>query len=293
MKSTLFCMHVMPHEIEMLERFMKQYRKALSYLDDTDNFTMKVSLNLNPNLTNWEDSELKQDYFVDKFNTLFDGIKNINQIHLDDSLWGTTQQKRESIKLLYDQFIFCDADILLHEHLLKYQLNASYQIHNQMYIISPAIPKWWDTSWDVITHSGLIDKPLGYAHSQEAVDNAFTQNTDDVSLVVVPMAKFGCGMHTLYSRTFWNWTGIPESFGGYGPEDTYGMNCIEVARKHGFEVNQYFLDGIYITEDYINTKPSFDGKVVRIDKKREFYDKAHALGRDELIKFAKRILNLS
>ena len=50
MKSTLFCMHVMPHEIEMLERFMVQYRKALSYLDENDNFTMKVSLNLNPNL---------------------------------------------------------------------------------------------------------------------------------------------------------------------------------------------------------------------------------------------------
>jgi Ran GTPase-activating protein (RanGAP) involved in mRNA processing and transport len=56
MKTTLFCMHVMPHEIEMLERFMVQYRKALSYLDANDNFTMKVSLNLNPELTDWEAS---------------------------------------------------------------------------------------------------------------------------------------------------------------------------------------------------------------------------------------------
>ena len=71
------------------------------------------------------------------------------------------------------------------------------------------------------------------------------------------------------------------------------MNCIDFARKHGFIINQFVLDGIYITEDYINTKPSFDGKVIRVDKKREFYDKAHALGRDELMKFAKRILNLS
>jgi len=103
MKTTLFCMHVMPHEIEMLERFMVQYRKALSYLDANDNFTMKVSLNLNPELTDWEASELKQDYFIEKFNTLFDGIKNINEIITDNSLWGTTQQKRESIKLYYDQ----------------------------------------------------------------------------------------------------------------------------------------------------------------------------------------------
>ena len=291
MKSTLFCMHVMPHEIEMLERFMVQYRKALSYLDENDNFTMKVSLNLNPNLTDWEASELKQDYFVDKFNSLFDGIKNINEIHLDDSLWGTTQQKRESIKLLYDQFIFCDADILLHEHLLKHQLNLSYQLNN-MYIVSPSIPRWWDESWDVIVHKNLLTTRLGYAHSEDAVKNAYTQDVSDISVRVVPVAKFGCGMHTLYSRSFWNFTGIPDSFGGYGPEDTYAMNCIDVARKYGHEIHQVLLDGIYITEDYINNKPSFIDKIVRIDKKKEFYDKAHALGRDELLVFAKRILNL-
>jgi hypothetical protein len=284
-------MHVMPHEIEMLERFMTQYRKALSYLDVNDNFTMKVSLNLNPELTDWEVSELKQDYFIEKFNSLFGGIKNINEVVTDNSLWGTTQQKRESIKLLYDQFIFCDADILLHEHLLKYQLNLSYQLQN-MYIVSPSIPKWWDSSWDVIVHKDLLSKDLGYAHTEEAVKNAYTQDVSNVSVRNVPLAKFGCGMHTLYSRSFWNFTGIPDSFGGYGPEDTYGMNCIDVARKYGFEITQLLLDGIYITEDYINTKPSFDGKVVRIDKKREFYDRAHALGRDELLNFAKRILNL-
>jgi len=292
MKSTLFCMHVMPHEIELLERFMLQYRRALSYLDSNDNLTIKVSLNLNPELTDWDKSELKQDYFINKFNSFFDGIKNINQICTDTSLWGTTQQKRESIELMYEQFIFCDADILLHEHLLKHQLNFSYTL-NGMYIVSPAIPRWWDETWDTLVHSGMMHTGLGYAHSEEAVKNAYIQNVDSVSVRTVPRVKFGCGMHTLYSRSFWNYVGIPESFGGYGPEDTYGMNCADVAKKYGVEINQYLIDGIYITEDYINNKPSFDGKVVRIDKKREFYDKAFAIGREELLNFAKRrIINL-
>ena len=52
------------------------------------------------------------------------------------------------------------------------------------------------------------------------------------------------------------------------------------------------LDGIYITEDYINNKPSFGDKVKRIDRKKEFYDKAFELGKEELLNFAKRILNL-
>ena len=93
MKSTLICIHVMPKEIELFERFMIQYKKALLYLDDTDNVTIKASLNLNPELTDWENSELKPDYFIQKFNILFEGINNINEIITDNSLMGTTQQK--------------------------------------------------------------------------------------------------------------------------------------------------------------------------------------------------------
>ena len=69
MKSTLICVHVMPKEIELFERFMTQYKQALLYLDSTDNVTIKASLNLNPELTNWEESELKPDYFIQKFNS--------------------------------------------------------------------------------------------------------------------------------------------------------------------------------------------------------------------------------
>jgi major membrane immunogen (membrane-anchored lipoprotein) len=50
------------------------------------------------------------------------------------------------------------------------------------------------------------------------------------------------------------------------------------------------MDGVYITEDYKNRKPSFDGKIITIDKKKEFYDKAHALGQEEIGKFAKKLI---
>ena len=99
-KKTLVCIHVMPTEIEMFQRFMEQYRKALSYCKDYDVY-IKATLNLNPKLTDWDASELKQDYFIKLFNAQFQykGITNINEIILDESLFGTTQQKREIIKL--------------------------------------------------------------------------------------------------------------------------------------------------------------------------------------------------
>lgn len=282
MKKTLICIHVMPSELEMFERFMMQYHKALAYLDYNDDVTIRATLNLNPKLTNWNESVYKQDYFINRFSLLFNGIKNINEIVLDTSCWGTTQQKRESYKLNYDQFIFCDTDILLHEHMLKYQLNISYQL-NGIYILSPSLPKWWDSSWDELCHSDYKDKPYGYAmDSKEVADNTFIQSITTINAKQIQTIKFGCGMHTLYSKSFWELVGIPESFGGYGPEDTYGMAAASVVNKMGYNVTQFVMDGIYITEDYQNRTPLFADKIVTIDRKKEFYDKAMELGAIEV-----------
>lgn len=279
----------MPSEIEMFERLMYQMKKALLYLDENDDVTLKVTLNLNPELTDWNTSELKQSYFVSRFGILFNGLKNINEVILDTSCWGTTQQKRESYKMDYDQFIFCDTDILFHEHMLKYQLNVSYQLDG-IYIVSPSLPKWWDSSWDSLCHSEYIDKPYGYATDVIRADDTITQSVTSITAKQISKIKFGCGMHTLYSKSFWELVGIPDSFGGYGPEDTYGMSAAEVALKMGYDVKQFVLDGIFITEDYQNRTPSFDGKINPIDKKKEFYDSAHSLGQYEVSSFAERLL---
>jgi len=288
-KTTLVVVHCMPLEIEMFERFMKQYRKALQYLDENDDVTMKATLNLNPELTDWENSELKQEYFIAKFSVLFNGIKNINEVVTDNSLWGTTQQKRESINLNYDQFIFVDTDIVLHEHTLKYQLNTSYHL-NDIYIISPSLAKWWDDSWSELTHKDYVDKPMGYGTTPPAIQNVHTQEITTINARQIQNIKFGCGMHTLYSKSFWQLVGIPESFGGYGPEDTYGMAAATLAIKLGIDIKQFVMDGVYIAEDYMDRTPSFNGKIKPIDRKKEFYDKAHALGPDEVRKFAAKLM---
>jgi hypothetical protein len=288
-KRTLICIHVMPSEIEMFERLMNQMHKAFQYLDENDDVTLKVTLNLNPELTDWDGSELKNGYFISRFGVLFNGMKNINEVILDTSCWGTTQQKRESYKLDYDQFIFCDTDILFHEHMLKYQLNTSYQLDG-MYIISPSLAKWWDSSWDVLCHSEFKDNEYGYGMSEEAAKNVQTQPIKQINVRQIPTIKFGCGMHTLYSKSFWELVTIPESFGGYGPEDTYGMAAATIANKLGYDIKQFLIDGLYITEDYINRTPSFVDKIKPIDKKKEFYDKAHALGHEEVRKLAAELI---
>jgi hypothetical protein len=288
-KKTLICIHVMPSEIEMFERLMVQMYRALQYLDENDDVTLKVTLNLNPELTDWESSEIKNGYFISRFAVLFNGIKNINEVILDTSCWGTTQQKRESYKLDYDQFIFCDTDILFHEHMLKYQLNTSYQLDG-MYIISPSLAKFWDTSWDVLCHSDYMDKHIGYSTEREAIENTKVQEIKQINVKQIPTIKFGCGMHTLYSKSFWDFVTIPDELGGYGPEDTYGMEAAKVAIKLGYDIKQFVMDGVYITEDYINRKPSFDGKIKPIDKKKEFWERGYSLGPELIQRFAKKLI---
>jgi len=280
----------MPAEIEMFERLMQQMKRALMYLDENDDVTLKVTLNLNPELTDWENSELKNGHFISRFAILFNGIKNINEVILDTSCWGTTQQKRESYKLDYDQFIFCDTDILFHEHMLKHQLNVSYQLDG-VYIVSPSLAKWWDDTWDILCHSDYLDKPYGYSiDNKDIIKNTYTQEIKQINARQIETIKFGCGMHTLYSKSFWELVTIPESFGGYGPEDTYGMSAAQLAMKLGYDIKQIVLDGIYITEDYIDRTPSFIDKIKPIDKKKEFYEAAHALGQQEVSNFAKNLI---
>jgi hypothetical protein len=97
-------------------------------------------------------------------------------------------------------------------------------------------------------------------------------------------------MHTLYSKSFWEFVGIPESFGGYGPEDTYGMKAAEVAISAGYNIKQFVMDGVYITEDYANRTPSFSDKIKPIDRKKEFYDTALSLGNAAVVDFAKKLI---
>ena len=92
-------------------------------------------------------------------------------------------------------------------------------------------------------------------------------------------------MHTLYSKEFWQFIGIPESFGGYGPEDTFGMVASTRANERGYNIKQYVLDGLYISEDYFNREPSIKDKIVKSDLKTDFYETAKSHYTQEMLKF--------
>ena len=292
MKRTLVVTHVMPLELEMFERFITYYKEGFKYLDDNDDVTIYATLNLNPKLTDWENSELKPQWFIDKFTKAMEGVRSYLQIVVDDSIWGTTQQKYEVIKLDYDQFIFVDPDISVHEQQLKMQLIAAQELDGN-FVISPNIPRWWDASWDAIVYPKFLSKELQQFRTKETWNNTFTQQTSEVNLRPLNVFKFGCGMHTLYSKDFWNLVGIPEEFGGYGSEDTFAMNAATIAKKLGIDVMQYALDGLYITEDKDEShrEPSYIDQIKVYSNKHDGKAYSNTIMNDILQKFMNSFLN--
>jgi len=283
MKSTLVCVHVMPNEMDLFDRWVEQYKKALQYLDDTDDVTLMATLNLSPSLTDWDNSELKQSYFIERFNKA-QSIKNINEV-VSKSGYGTTAQKRDAIKLNYSQFIFIDTDIAFPEQSLKYQLEASYQL-NGKYIILPQIVKLWDDSWDLAVHKDFINKEYNY-HLIHDPELTYNQEILEVGLEQINMFKFGCGMHTLYSKELWDLIGIPESFGGYGSEDTFAMYASNYAAEAGIDIKQYILTGLYTSENMITNRLTY--KVKSIANKENSRELSYKKFPEELNKFLTKI----
>jgi len=284
MKSTLVCVHIMPSEIHLFERWIEQYNKASLYLDDNDNVTLLATLNLSPILTDWDNSDLKQQYFIDKFTQLQSPIKNISNI-IDTPGYGTTAQKRDAIKLNYDQFIFIDTDIAFPELSIKYQLEASYQLEGK-YVILPQIVKLWDNSWDIAVYEDFINKPYNY-HLSHDPELTYNQEIVEVNLEQMSIFKFGCGMHTLYSKEFWNFIGIPESFGGYGSEDTFAMYASTYAVQKGYDIKQYLLKGLYISENMVNR--TLETKIVSISDKENLRNNSYKQFPIEMNNFSKKI----
>ena len=129
MKKTQIVTHLMPTELEDYSDMLDKLKESSQYLDDNDWISIQATLNLSPILVDWKNSEVKNNLFKDYFNDLKSKCDWADEIVFniveDDSILGTTSQKREIIKGDYDQFIFLDGDMIFHETTLKYMLNTS------------------------------------------------------------------------------------------------------------------------------------------------------------------------
>jgi FkbM family methyltransferase len=290
-KRTQIVTHLMPTEIDEYSDIIDKLTEANQFLEKKDWISIYATLNLSPELIQWDESELKPQFFIEKFNRIKEKASWANELIFeimdDNSILGTTAQKRKAIKGNYDQFIFLDCDMAFHPTTLKYILETSYQVSG-MYILTPQIPKLWDSTWDVLVNEKFIKKEYGYEKTHKPEDT-YSQEIEELSVEKSPVFKFACGWFTLYSKEIWDLVGIGDWLGHYGPEDTFLMSASLVAENVGYDIQQYIVKGIYVSENYVS-RPTTYADLIKINNyKQEFRDKSEKQFNKELNIFSNNL----
>ncbi len=291
MKKTQIVIHVMPSEIEDFTEIINHLYRASQYLKSKDWVSIYATLNLSPELINWENSLLDSKFFIDKFNLLKTKCEWAQEVKFelieDNSILGTTSQKRKAITQNYDQYIFLDCDIAFPEVLLKYMLETSYQVEGK-YFITPQTVKLWDNTWDVLVHKNFREKKYGYEKTHPP-HQTYSQIVEEANIKISPYFKFGCGWFTLYSKEILNFIGIPNWLGHYGPEDTFLMFASQNAITQNYDIKQYIIEGCYVSENYVNREFPYKEKLSVNNLKQLFRDEAESHFYNELNKFKQNL----
>lgn len=311
-KRTQIVTHIMPTEIDEYSDIIDKLTEASQYLEKKDWISIYATLNLSPKLVNWEDSQLSKEYFIDKFNQVKEKVGWANEVIFevvdDNSILGTTAQKRKAIKGKYDQFIFLDCDIAFNPMTLKYMLMASEQIQDEYYFLTPQTVKLWDYTWDLITHKNFNNQEYGY-EKQHIPNETYNQTIDEISIDTLENInksvekativlrnkftnqynaftdfKFACGWFTMYSKSVVDLIGIPDWLGHYGPEDTYMMYVSQLYKIEKWPIYQYVLQGMYISENYVSRDTKYKDKLKLNNLKDQFRAESESKFSQELSK---------
>jgi len=272
---SIFCL---PQEIDELEQLLLRLKSAFNHVD-VSNYVIDISLGISDQLTDWENSTLPKQYFLDKFETLTKLFPNIISRSSEEIL-GCVSQRRHTWKTYQDcdYFIWLDTDIIF-DPITLYYLEESCNSLTQQYpllVITPEIVKVWDHTWDCLVNNNFIDKDYGY----EKLNDPFIDcgQKGEISLEMVmnqiinqPPMKFAGGWFTCISKKLLDKITIPDDLGHYGWEDTLIMYaCAKLGEGYQFKIKN-----LVVCENYKYRNNTYLTKNLKtIDRREEFRQQA-------------------
>ena len=248
----IISIHIFPHELKRFERIVETFKRALNYADNTSPISLRATLNINPALIEWGGECPRQT--TNKFTGICKKISvtTTTEVKSDQTFLGVNEHRRDTINeaSVSDTIIFLDSDLYFDERLLAHQLNAISLVQktNEYFIITPQIVKLWDDTWDCIVNPNFINKSHQY---HKTIDPRGIVNAEygKVTLSENKTFKWGGGWFNAISANLLKYIGIPDSFVGYGPDDTFIMECCKLMKRNGHGVQQYILSNMVVTED--------------------------------------------
>ena len=283
--------HLLPHELDEFER-------QLCILSQSTIESHEVTLDVTLNLNTIDPSQTKIpiDFFVEKFNLLQKYVTNTSwcKNHIFDvddrnECKGINDKRRNSIRKYantVDAFLYLDSDVVFPPHALPYIIHCAKQIKNEYYIITPQIPKIWDSTWDHLVNDAFINDPYG---SEKTINpyQFVNKSYGEVYLSKSPNIKIGGGWFNLISSNLLMRTNIPDALGPYGVDDTYVMYCAQIMKQSGVDVEQYIMNNIVVAENYLLRLNHYTNFIHYKEGRENFKGQAEAQLRNCLIEFQK------
>jgi hypothetical protein len=280
MANGLISIFVLPQEIDNLHLTLYNLRRNAEYLPDNVQYSFDITLCLSDELTDWSNSTLPKEYFVDKFSSI---VKLCNwtenskfRIEMGSEILGCVSQRRHTLKYVddYDFTMWLDNDLFFGDKFLGYighAVNALNKENKDYYVITPQVTRQWDTSWDVLVNTKLLSREL----NDNLKANVFTlglQEMGPISLIPIRGFKAAGGWGTVISNKLLKLVGIPESLGHYGLEDTYVLTCANMLQEsQKVDAIQVVVDNLLVCENHSGQDTTYLKRMVKgIDKKDYF-----------------------
>lgn len=247
----MLLIHLFPREVDDFDNLANQLKVAAKYITSLE-VSANIILNLNPEIIKWDTSRLSKDFIISKFKhslTKFDWCTSvIVDINETTEYWGYLEQRVEAAKkfLEYDGYLLLDPDMILDDYSF-YGLERTLNVAQvDEFIISPQMYKFWDSSWDVISHD-----TRNYKFNVDEFDPYIVKTLDrqELTVKVNKEIKFAGGWFNYISASLYKQITFPEGVKGYGPEDTF--MSIQAIKRGAL---QYIIEGIVVQENrkYLN-----------------------------------------
>jgi hypothetical protein len=262
----------MVNDIDYLERTLFMLKQNSIYINkDKFHIILDVALPTSSYLVDWDNSVLKQDYFINKFKNLekyADWCDEYN-FYVDNNIKGCVDYCIKNINKYKDvnDMLWLDIDIMFNPYSLNIILESSLEIKKiqSKYIITPECVKLWDGTWDILVNDHFQNYSYGYERQNDPIID--THNLyGDINLESINGFKFGGSWFTLYSKELLNYINFPLDIEGYSPIDTIIMEFC----KHLPEVTQYKIKNLVVGEDYKHINRTLYNQYVKtIDRRKD------------------------
>jgi hypothetical protein len=286
--------HILPYELEDYRRILNRLNQSIQHISPDYNIIIHSTLNLNEQITDWRFTKPSKGHLI----KLYEDINATNtykgSVHeLNYEILGVDDHRRISIEKFSSHtshMSFLDCDLYFNKTQLGFLLNGSKQLSGRVeyYILSPQVVKLWDNTWDCLVNSHYKQKSHSFYKTQNP--NPIV-NKDHGKVSIHPLNKFkwGGGWFNIFSMNLLSFVGIPDSFIGYGLDDTFIMGCAQTMREYKYPIRQYILKNLVVMENHLTSNTAFRNKFKTNDLRNKLLRHCHSHHKEEHALFLSKL----